>query len=112
MLMLEADDALWRYAQLQKFTCSAPQRSEFTQILVGVDPAIGGDDETGIIVAGRHKEGSIWVLADATTISAPHQWIQEIYRQAEKYRADAIIAEVNQGGALIRHLLEKENLDA
>lgn len=98
VLMLEADDALWRYAQLQKITCSAPPRSEFTQIVVGVDPAIGGDDETGIIVAGRHKEGSIWVLADATTSSAPHQWIQEIYRQAGKYRVDAIIAEVNQGG--------------
>ena len=31
-----------------------------------------------------------------------------IYRQAEKFRADAIIAEVNQGGALIRHLMEKD----
>ena len=108
ILMTEPEDGLWRFDQLEAVTAQPPPRNEFTQIVIGVDPAIGGGDETGIIVAGRHKDGQIWVLADATTTSLPHQWIKVIYRQAEKFRADAIIAEVNQGGALIRHLMEKD----
>ena len=107
VLMLEPEDALWQYAQLYAVVEPAPSLAEFSQIVVGVDPAIGGADETGIIVAGRHKDNLIWVLDDASTAEPPHLWAMRVARQAEKYRASAIIAEVNQGGKLVSHLLEK-----
>ena len=68
--MTEPEDGLWRFDQLEAVTAQPPPRNEFTQIVIGVDPAIGGGDETGIIVAGRHKDGQIWVLVDATTTLA------------------------------------------
>jgi len=107
VLTLEPEDALWHYQQLDSLIEPAPPLSEFSQIVVGVDPAIGGADETGIIVAGRHKDNLIWVLADASTAEPPHLWAMKVARQAEKYRASAIIAEINQGGRLVSHLLEK-----
>jgi len=107
VLTLAPEDSLWQYQQLDSLIAPPPPLSEFGQIVVGVDPALGGTDETCIIVAGRHQDNLIWVLEDASTASPPHLWIAEVVRQAEKYRAQAIIAEVNQGGALISHLLEK-----
>ena len=106
--ILEPEGGMWRYDRLSQLVEPPPRRAEFRQLVIGIDPAVGGDDETGIIVAGRHKDGLIWVLQDASCADEPHIWAKSVLRLAEKWRADALIAEVNQGGNLVQHLLERQ----
>ena len=42
--------------------------------MIGVDPAVGGGDETGIIIAGKDENGLIWVLDDLSLKAEPHRW--------------------------------------
>lgn len=102
--------ALWTRDQLNALVYDMPCRGDMPSIVVGVDPAIGGKDETGIIVAGKDKDGLYWVLEDASLHAPADIWAQKVCRMAEKWRAEAIIAEVNQGGDLVRHLLHNSRL--
>jgi len=98
--------ALWARSQLEEAVRVMPARTQLTRCVVGVDPAIGGGDETGIIVAAKDNTGSYWVLEDASCHASAEKWAAKVARMAEKWRVEAIVAEVNQGGDLVRHLLQ------
>ena len=100
--------ALWQREALEALTCEPPLRGEFVRIVVGVDPAIGGANETGIVVAGKAQDGQIWVLADHTTHAEPHIWARAVRRCFTSWRADCVVVEVNQGGDLVDHLLRHD----
>ena len=104
-LMDAAPGALWQRPDLEGCRAAPPPRTALARVLVGVDPALGGPGETGIIVAGRDRGGLIWVLEDASAVLPPSEWAARVYRAARRWRAEAVIAEVNQGGALVRSLL-------
>lgn len=93
-LLSEYKDALWKRAQLAAITKTPPERAHFVRMVIGVDPAVGGKDETGIIVAGRTKSGCIWILEDASLSAQPAIWVRQIARMAERYRAEAVAAEL------------------
>lgn len=100
-----APGALWQRVSLDGCRAAPPARSALVRVLVGVDPAIGGPGETGIIVAGRDQGGLIWILEDASAALPPAEWAARVHRAARRWRAEAVVAEVNQGGALVRSLL-------
>jgi len=81
---------------------------EIGRILVAVDPPVTGterSDACGIVVAGRCGEGAV-VLEDASVRGlAPLGWAQPAVAAFHAHRADAIVAEVNQGGDLVHSLL-------
>lgn len=104
-LLQEVEGALWQRALLEQVTMNPPKRSDFSRIVVGVDPAIGGANETGIIVAGKASDQKIWVLGDYSVRAAPHIWAEATRRCFETWRADCVVVEVNQGGDLVTHLL-------
>jgi len=97
--------ALWHRGGIKACRAAAPARAALRRVLVGVDPAIGGPGETGIIVAGRDEGGLIWILEDASAALAPAAWASRVHRAVRRWRAEAVIAEVNQGGALVQSLL-------
>ena len=79
------------------------------RILVGVDPAISsekGSNEHGIIVAGVGEDGRGYTLDDGSTSGTPHQWAVRTIALFDKWEADAVVIEINQGGDMVRHTLE------
>ena len=94
-------------------------RSELRRVLVAIDPATthGEEaDDTGIIVVARgpHKgdrcqlqsitgrcPGHGYVLADLTCHVAPHEWARRAIDAYDRWDADRIVAEVNNGGDMV-----------
>ncbi len=76
---------------------------QFERILVGVDPAISsneGSDETGIVVAGSCRSKR-YVLDDVSLRGKPVEWATAAVEAYEKWKADGIVAEANQGGEMV-----------
>ncbi|HEY5347489.1 MAG TPA: hypothetical protein VIJ72_04805, partial [Rhizomicrobium sp.] len=71
-------------------------------------PASLHGDECGIIVAGRSEMGEGFVLADCSGGGlTPNQWAARVMDAFAQYDADAVIAEANQGGEMIRAVLQQ-----
>ena len=82
---------------------------DMARIVVAVDPAVSstaGSDEHGIVVCGVGADGRGYVLEDATTRGGPRQWADRAVAMLDRYEADAIVIERNQGGDMCRHTLE------
>ena len=110
VLALEAADAMFRRLDLLACRCVAPDRRAFVRMVIGVDLAIGGGDETGIITVGKTADDVIWVLADVSLRAPADQWVARLAASYKRWRADTIIAEVNQGGDLVRTLLAQAGM--
>lgn len=96
----QTDGALWKSDHIQ-YVNTYP---DLKRIVVSIDPAITANknsDETGIIVAGTDGEKA-FVLDDLSGIYTPNQWAKIAIGAYNKYKADCIIAEVNQGGDLVK----------
>ena len=78
------------------------------EIIISVDPAVTshkGSDACGIIAIGRAGHDA-FVLADATMQGMPSTvWAPRVAELAEAFDADAILAESNQGGELVRDVI-------
>ena len=86
------------------------------RIVVAVDPAVTSkdtSDETGIIVAGISFDDHFYVIEDKSEICKPGIWAAQAIALYNKYKADVIIGEANNGGDLIesvfRGIKEKIN---
>ena len=103
----QAIGAIWNRTVIRESRrLNAP---ELSRILVSVDPAVSneaGSDENGILVVGQGTDGRGYVLEDATLKGTPSQWAVRAVSMLDKYDADGIVVEVNQGGNMVRHTLE------
>jgi phage terminase large subunit-like protein len=80
----------------------------YQRVVVAVDPAVTaekGSDETGIVVAGVDPEGHGYVITDLSGRMAPHIWAERVVAAYHEYRADRIVAEVNNGGDLVERTI-------
>ncbi|MBO0863462.1 MAG: DNA-packaging protein [Mycobacterium sp.] len=78
------------------------------RVVVGVDPAVStGEhaDETGIVVAGLTGTDEVVILDDCSLSDTPERWGQATADAFVRWRADRVVAEANQGGDLVTHLL-------
>lgn len=78
------------------------------RVLVSVDPAISnesGSDEHGITVGGIGEDKRGYLLDDVTMKGSPRQWAERAIATYDRYEADAIVVERNQGGDMVRHTL-------
>lgn len=114
-LIAEIEGALWSRALLE--TCRedhAPEcsRPKYARIVVGVDPpASEGGDACGIVVVGLGADGMAHVLADASVEKAgPERWARAVAGAAEAWQADRVVAEANQGGAMVGSVLRAAQL--
>ncbi len=74
------------------------------RIVVAVDPAISSaesSNETGIVVVGLGVDGHAYVLSDLSGRFTPYEWARKAVDALHAHRADRIVAEKNQGGALV-----------
>lgn len=75
------------------------------RIVVAVDPNISsepGADETGVIVCGLGEDGRGYVLEDATVKGGPTDWARRAVVMFDKWDADGVVIETNQGGEMCR----------
>ncbi len=112
----EAAGALWSREILEKAEIDIPDPVDFanqlTRVVVSVDPAVTANaesDMTGLIVAGVDTNGTAYVLEDATDRYTPQGWASKAIELYHKYSADRVVAEVNQGGDMVRHTLHTED---
>lgn len=110
-------NALWQRDIIEETRHIGPLPS-FTRIVVGVDPQIADPEklrrgeeqtaETGIVVAactgGRDGEG--YVLDDRTVRASPAIWAEAVAAAYHAHKADRIIAEANQGGAMVEATMQ------
>jgi phage terminase large subunit-like protein len=78
---------------------------------IGVDPSVAENprDECGIVVVSSTGERDLykrnaWVLEDASVLGSPEVWANKDVAMARKWGCP-VIAEVNQGGALVRNAI-------
>lgn len=112
IMLEEAEGAMWTMARLERGRVErAPALS---RIVVAVDPPVtghSGSDECGIMVVGAVTEGppQTWrafVLEDASVKAAsPDSWARAAIAAKERWAADRVVAEVNQGGDLVEMVL-------
>jgi phage terminase large subunit-like protein len=98
----DVEGALWRYSMIEPHRVR--EAPAMTRVIVAIDPAVSANknsDETGIVAAGRGADGQSYVLADVSGIYSPLEWAHKAMRQYEALKADAIVAEVNNGGDLV-----------
>jgi phage terminase large subunit-like protein len=101
-LLEDTPGALWSHAIIDAMRqAAAPQ---LARIVVAIDPAVtsGEDaDETGIIVVGKDHQGHGYVLADASGKHQPIEWARSAVAAYRAHHADRIVAERNNGGAMV-----------
>lgn len=108
-LLDEVDGALWSRDLLERAR-RGHQGGSLADILVAVDPPVSSGaraDACGIVAAAIDPEGRGHVLADATVQGlSPLEWAGRVVALAQDCGASRIIAEANQGGELVRTVLE------
>ena len=105
-LLDDAPGGLWNRGVIEASRVgSAP---ELMRIVVAIDPAASSGenaDETGIIVAGKDRQGHGWVLDDLSGRYAPAAWAKAAITAYHAHGADRIVAEVNNGGEMVEATL-------
>ncbi len=109
-LIEELEGALWTRAMIEN--CRASQPSTFLRVVVGVDPpASSTGDACGIIVVGLAADDKGYILADCSAEKvSPEQWARAVADAANIWGADRVIAEANQGGAMVKSVLQAANV--
>lgn len=105
-LLTDVPNALWQRSKIDELRVS--KAPELRRIVVAIDPAAKseeGSDETGIIVAGIAHDGQGYVLDDLSGRYQPLEWARKAIKAYRDYKADRIIAEVNNGGEMVEATL-------
>ncbi len=116
LLLEDVEGAMWSQAQLDHLR--ATELPDLDRIVVAIDPAItthGASDECGIVVVGAVTRGPVqdwraYVLEDATIAGAkPTQWARQAISAMQRWGADRLVAEVNQGGDMVETVIRQIN---
>ena len=78
-----------------------------SRIVIGVDPPASAEgDACGIVACGLDANGIGHVLSDHSAGGlSPEGWAARVVRAAERWGADCVIVEKNQGGDMVRSVL-------
>lgn len=118
IFLANVDNALWDYATLEKSRVDPAEVEYVGRVVVAVDPsgAKGPEekrnDEIGIVVAGLDINGRGLVMEDATMRDRPEKWAAAALDLYDKYQADAIVAEINYGGDMVRAVIQAQRPNA
>lgn len=112
----DAPGALWKREQLDTHRVSVLP-SELKQIIIGVDPAVADLTnrkdldreklaETGIVTVGLGPNNHGYVIRDDSGHYTPNEWAQKVIKVFDITQANYIVAEGNNGGALVKSNLQ------
>jgi phage terminase large subunit-like protein len=100
--------ALWQQSQIDASRLVEPP--ELARIVISIDPAVtSGDeaDETGITACGQGSADKQkgYLLEDGSMRGRPNEWARRAIALYHKWEADAIVAEVNNGGEMVEETI-------
>jgi predicted phage terminase large subunit-like protein len=107
-LLEDIEGALWSSHVIEAAWLPKDHPLDLKRIVVAIDPAISvgeNSDSTGIIVAGIGHDNHGYVLEDITGKFSPTEWAMRAIAAYKRHRADRIVAEANQGGAMVESCL-------
>lgn len=109
-LIEDLQGALWSRAMIEGARIKTPP--DMQRIVVGVDPPVSSSgDACGIIVVGRGTDDTAYLLADCSVEGAsPETWARAVSAAAQEWQADRVVAEANQGGAMVESTLRAANI--
>lgn len=106
-LIEDIEGALWTRAMIE--AARAPTVPALARVVVAVDPPASSGahaDACGIVVAALGSDGRGYVLADRSVQGAtPDNWARAVVAAADEFGADRVIAEANNGGAMVVQVL-------
>ena len=109
----EIEGALWTLEILERcraVPAEVPQT--LRRVVVAVDPSgTAGDDDlraddVGIVVVALGDDNHAYVLADLTCNLPPEGWGRRVVNVFDRYQADAVVAERNFGGDMVRFVIQ------
>lgn len=106
-LLADIEGALWTRATLEACRERGSADVNHARIVIGVDPpASASGDACGIVVVALGHDGIARVLADASIEKpSPEGWARRVAETWRSWSADRIVAEANQGGAMVASVL-------
>ncbi|WP_323810039.1 DNA-packaging protein [Sphingobium baderi] len=111
-LIEEVEGALWTRDLLERCRVRHVPGDErdgalLRRVVVAVDPpASAHGDACGIVVAGLGADGRAYILADASVERMrPEGWARAVAVAAAAHGADRVVAEANNGGAMVESVL-------
>lgn len=120
-LLEDVPGALWQRSQIDECRAQRLENGkimykgaevEMAEILVAVDPTTGANDdedgpqnECGIIVTGKGRDGRGYVLDDRTITGSPDEWGKAAVQAYDDWKASWLVYETNQGGEMVASVL-------
>lgn len=124
-LLEEVEGALWTLKQIEARVVRPDFRKigdgedadfepilpTFARTVISVDPASKATPkkprpgETGIVAVGLDELGFGWVLDDASGIYKPAEWAAKTVELFDRWNADRVVVEDNQGGDMVESTL-------
>ncbi len=109
-LLEDVSHALWSHSLLDRQRCA--RAPDLVQCVVALDPPASSGpkaDACGIVVIGLGADGCAYVLGDRSVQGlSPTGWSRRVRDVYTEFSADALVAEVNQGGELVREIVLRE----
>lgn len=112
-LLDEAKGALWSRKLIDETRVDVAP--ELVRIVVAVDPSVADPSksedpaECGIIVAGLGVDGDLYFLKDLSGVFSPGVWAERVANAWLDFGAGEVVAESNQGGALVSLVISNVN---
>lgn len=112
----DAPGALWNREHLDAQRVKLLPE-DFSQVIIGVDPAVADITnrkdldrdklaETGIVTVGLGPNQHGYVIRDDSGHYTPNEWAQKVIKVFDITKANYIVAEANNGGALVKSNLQ------
>lgn len=105
--------ALWQRDRIEELRVA--KLPDLERIVVAVDPQAADPNETsdeetaetGIVVVGRTggRDPHAFVLEDGSCRDTPNNWGLAVISAYSKWRADRVVAEINNGGAMVQYVI-------
>lgn len=106
-ILSDLPGALWSQGVIDSYRVDVP--GDLQRTVIALDPAVTNTDESdqhGIIAAGAADDQTGYVLEDASISGSPHEWARKAIELYHRHSADAIVAEVNNGGDMVAHTIK------
>jgi phage terminase large subunit-like protein len=104
-LIGDFEGSLWPRDLIEKCRATSPL-PEFRRVVVGIDPPASSEGTCGIVVCALGGDGLGYVVADVSVAgSSPEGWARRAAAAAQAWNADRVVAEGNQGGAMVESVL-------
>jgi predicted phage terminase large subunit-like protein len=101
------ENALWNFETIETYRKTICP--DLRRVIVAVDPSgtKGMEGDTvGIIVAGLGLDGEAYIIEDCSVKAPPDVWGRVAVNAYDRHAADALVAEVNFGGAMVEQVVK------